>query len=172
MNESLTLTLNNLAGVSLWFDYLVIFCARFLPWVIVVTFFVDIIASHNRTVKPFLFSVVGLVFIVGITGILKALFVQARPFESLEGIAPLFLYSDIGSFPSGHAFFFASIFVLSLVWKSQFVSLYMVSAFLIGTARVIAGVHYVGDVVWGLVLGVLVTYIYVIFFKQGSWELT
>jgi len=170
MNESLTLGLNSISGIYIWFDYLVIFCARFLPWVVGLTFIVDVVASHKRTVRPFLFSVLGLIFVVGVTGILKALFSEARPFEALDGISPLFVYSDIGSFPSGHAFFFASLAIFGLTFHSRFTTFYVVSAFLIGVSRVIAGVHYVGDVFWGLILGVLVTYIYISFFKQGSWE--
>lgn len=170
MNESLTIALNNLSGIAIWFDYLVIFCARFLPWVVGVIFFVDIISHHHRNIRPFLYSVVGLLFTVGATGILKALFAEERPFQALNTIHPLFTYTDLGSFPSGHTFFFTSLTTLAFAAHARFFVFYLVSTFLIGLSRVIAGVHYVGDVIWGFVFGLILMISFIMVFKKGSWE--
>ncbi|GAA5317551.1 MAG: phosphatase PAP2 family protein [Candidatus Pelagadaptatus aseana] len=79
---------------------------------------------------------------------------RERPQEQLADFSALIKPSDKFSFPSGHT---AAAFVFAFM-VFQFYPAYSVIAFvwaaLIGLSRVLLGVHYPGDILAGMVLGV------------------
>ncbi len=88
---------------------------------------------------------------------------RARP-ETMTGIAPLINHLPDNSFPSGHAIFAGA----SVVAIGYFLSMYTSTIFaIIGVAmllaRVIAGVHYFGDVLVGVIIGSLLARLWIIF---------
>lgn len=90
-----------------------------------------------------------------IAHIIKALFPTLRPFqvnsESVRVIIPL----ANGGFPSGHT---AAAFALALtIWKHDKKAgiVFLVSAVVVGIARVLANVHYPVDILGGAVLGII-----------------
>jgi undecaprenyl-diphosphatase len=80
---------------------------------------------------------------------------RERPQEKLADFSALVKPSDKFSFPSGHT---AAAFVFAFM-IFQFYPAYSVIAFvwagLIGLSRVLLGVHYPGDILAGMVLGVV-----------------
>jgi membrane-associated phospholipid phosphatase len=81
---------------------------------------------------------------------------RPRP-ETLSSIPPLITHLPDNSFPSGHAIFAGA----SVVAIGYFLSFPLSSGFLVlgvcmCIARVIAGVHYFGDVLVGIILGALI----------------
>jgi undecaprenyl-diphosphatase len=80
---------------------------------------------------------------------------RPRPFHHLKGVQALIVPPDEFSFPSGHtggAFLLAVILTAALPALAPFVFTW---ATLVGLSRVYLGVHYPGDVLAGLALGVI-----------------
>jgi len=89
----------------------------------------------------------------------KSFFPALRPFVT-NGHETLVIWDPTGnSFPSIHA---AVAFALAVsIWlhKPKIGSVYLLGAFLIGAARVVANVHFSADIVVGAILGVTVALI-------------
>lgn len=77
------------------------------------------------------------------------------PITVAGGITPLIPHPIDNSFPSGHALFSAALLVgLQRYYrKSWLIVLIAVLAIFTTTARVIGGVHYVGDILGGFLFG-------------------
>ena len=85
--------------------------------------------------------------------VLKRSFKRRRPFKVVQALAPLLQPSDEFSFPSGHttaafmvacllSVFFPAVSAAAYVWAS-----------LIGMSRVMLRVHFISDVMAGVLLG-------------------
>jgi undecaprenyl-diphosphatase len=86
--------------------------------------------------------------------IIKETFSRKRPFDLMKSVTCIVPPYDRYSFPSGHtATAFAVLATAGLYYDFLFTPLLLIS-FLIGFARVYAGVHYPSDVIAGAVLGV------------------
>lgn len=124
--------------------------------VIPVLFFIVKERSAYRILFRLMFSYV-------INTILKNTFRLPRPFE--EKIEVLFRESGLGyGFPSGHAQN-STVFWLSLYteFKSLFLLiLAIIAVLLISISRLYLGVHFLMDTVGGIVIGIIVLYIYII----------
>jgi len=97
---------------------------------------------------------VAMMFALGMTDLLKALFNLPRPFSLISGIVPRYGAPSDPGFPSGHAthaFTVATvIWTRYPVWRLPFVVL----AILTGLSRILLGVHFLSDVLGGVFLGV------------------
>jgi|GEM_PF-1037348 len=166
MNQTITLFFNSFVGHSHLLDGFIYFCAQILPWVVALLFIVIIIFSFKQTIKPFIFSLVTLFFVYFSAGFFKYLFDSQRPFQILDSINPLFVHTGFGSIPSGHAMFFASLVTLVFFFRLKFSHFFLFGAFLIGISRIVAGVHFFGDIIIGFVFGFILTYIAIKLFKK------
>ncbi len=88
--------------------------------------------------------------------ILKMFFGASRPFVLFPDIKTLVEYGWNDSFPSGHAMFFSALAVAILFSYRKVGFLYIIFALLIGVSRVIAGIHFPVDVVFGWIFGAVV----------------
>lgn len=168
MNEFLTIFLHtSFAHHAPYIDGVFIFVARWLPWIFVCIFCVDIIGRSLSQPKILLRAFALLVWSNILIAALKIFFAKPRPFEVLD-ITPLFYYSDFGSFPSGHAFLFASFVAFSVYLKSPLRFVYLGALFCVMFARVVVGVHFVGDVLFGAFLGFSLVYILVLLWNKKS----
>ncbi len=91
-----------------------------------------------------------------LTALLKEIFERERPFYSHEQVQKL---TDGGghSFPSGHSLeVFAMAITMGLLVKKTIVWIILISwAMLIGYSRIALGVHYPGDVLGGMLTGII-----------------
>lgn len=155
MNFQLFLLIHNLAGKSRLLDFLGIFFADYLGYLLVLIAVV-IIAMESDWRKRFVnFSLMALSLIISrgiITEAIRAVYYRPRPFIALN-FDPLIVEVNHGAFPSGHAaFYFALagvIWLLDKKWGWRFLA----AAALIGFARVFVGVHWPLDIVGGAVVG-------------------
>jgi len=89
--------------------------------------------------------------------LLKSIIKRTRPFETISEIRNLVKVPDRFSFPSGHT---AAAFVMAVI-LSNFYPQLMVPLFLtasvIGFSRVYNGVHYLGDVFGGALIGIIIS---------------
>lgn len=114
-----------------------------------------------------------------VAGLLKKIFSFERPFVyfqnlgleatymKIEGIEP---YTGLTSFPSGHTMAgFALMSLLSIYIRNTYLTiLFFVVAVLVGLSRIYLGHHFMEDVLFGSIVGVVVSYI--VFALLRKWK--
>lgn len=136
---------------------LITFLASFLIWILFVGLFVLWFIDGKIKKEQVLHGLLAFVLAWVLAEILKDIFPTTRPFILNNETPQVFFPGNDGAFPSGHT---ASSFALALtIFKHdrKIGSLYLVLALLIGTARVLANVHYPVDILGGIILGALVS---------------
>ena len=159
MNKVIFQYLNNLAGRSAVFDWLVVFCAEWLPYVLVAVFLAILIfgkKTYLEKIKIFIFTGISLFLSrIVITETIRYFYHVSRPFVD-NNVNQLIFHETSGSFPSGHAAFFFALAMAIFLFNRRLASVvFFVGAILIGLARVIAGVHWPLDILEGAIVGVL-----------------
>ena len=155
-------------GVSPAQAHFVIFCAVWLPWLVaawvVVYLFCRPIPSRDifGPFENFSARILQLGIVCVSAGIawlasegLKDYFKIGRPAVLNFNLHPLLAISDYG-FPSGHATVFSAIAVALFLIDKRAGAFAGLLALVIGTARVLAGVHTPLDILGGFLLGTLV----------------
>jgi undecaprenyl-diphosphatase len=88
--------------------------------------------------------------------LIKHFFPTLRPYMVNGGETDVFARPVDGAFPSGHTVLAFALAVTVFMHDKKIGSLFLVSALLIGIARVLANVHYPIDIVGGAFLGTIV----------------
>lgn len=91
--------------------------------------------------------------------ILKKSFKRRRPFHVVQAMSPVLKPSDEFSFPSGHT---TAAFMIAGITSICFPGVSLVAytwAALIGLSRVMLRVHFISDVLAGMLLGSLIAYL-------------
>lgn len=158
MNKELFFYLNNFIGKSQIFDWLVIFCAEYLPYVLITVFLAILIfgkKTYREKIEIFIFSGLSIFLSrIVITEAIRYFFYISRPFVN-NNVHQLIFHKTSGSFPSGHAtFFFALAMAVYLFLNKKWGWLFFAGATIISIARVIAGVHWPYDILGGAVVGI------------------
>lgn len=148
---------------------LIIFCAQYLPYILVAVFLLILIFSKEtlrEKIKFFIFTAIS-VFLsrVVITEIIRYFYYVPRPFVNND-IVPLISHEATGSFPSGHAAFFFALAMAVYYFNRKWGVIFFVSAILMGLARIIAGVHWPIDILAGAIIGILSAIILYFPFKK------
>lgn len=161
MNQSIFYYLNNLAGKSVCFDSIVVFCGEYLPYILVAGFLLILIFSKKdfkEKIKFFIFAAISIFLSRAIiTEIIRYFYYHPRPFVN-DAVHQLIFHETSSSFPSGHAaFFFALATAIylnrrrtSVLWPI----LFFLGAVSISLARVIAGIHWPADIIVGAIVGI------------------
>ena len=170
MNNLIFLKLYDLAHQSASFDSLVIFFAKYFPYLVIVLAGIFLLIHHDviTSKNPFrVFALrwkeISLVFFSGISAwvianIIKIIIQAPRPYLVFENIIPLLQKTDF-SFPSGHATFYMALATALCFSHKKVGYIFMFFAILIGLTRVISGVHFPIDILGGYILGILVAYL-------------
>jgi undecaprenyl-diphosphatase len=96
---------------------------------------------------------------------------RARP-ELVSAIVPLITHIPDNSFPSGHAIFAgASLVGIYLVGNCLLFVTFSILFTAMLLARIFAGVHYPGDIIAGLILGILFAVVLSFFSKKRWFEI-
>lgn len=126
--------------------------------------FIWAIFIHHKKMRAF-----SLLFLSGfsawfLSSALKFTLQIPRPFVEL-GFTPAYNETSF-SFPSSHtSVFFALAFVVYSINRRLGIGMYILAG-LIALSRIVLGVHYPGDILGGIVLGILVGYSFVRLFKK------
>ena len=120
----------------------------------VLAVFVFFIKSHSKRTKEVLAILISPVFTVALSWFVKDLIPYAeRPFV-VNGFTPLTVTIPFNtSFPSDHTAVAFALAVSVFLYNKKLGYFLLISAFLIGVARVMGNVHYPIDILGGAILG-------------------
>lgn len=180
ISDNIFFKLYSLAHQSKLVDGLIVFCAEYLPYLVIIFIVVYIFYRDlgdfdwrnpfgiikkriNQLFNIFIPSITAWV----LTSILKSIFFQPRPFiKFTESVNPLFTHGGMDSFPSGHATFYMALAISIYFINKKLGWVYFFIALVIGLARIITGIHFPIDILAGYLLGLIVALIFQIIFKQ------
>ncbi|MDO8560771.1 MAG: phosphatase PAP2 family protein [bacterium] len=151
--------LNNLAEQSPVFDWLVIFFAAYLQYILIALFLLFLAKVHSLQEKLHIFWVTAISVIISrliITEFIRFLYHRPRPFLVYQ--AHQLMAENAYSFPSGHATFFFAFSTAIYCYNKRWGAWLYAASILMGLARVIAGVHYPSDILGGALIGIIIGY--------------
>lgn len=145
-------------------NLIIIFSAKYLGYILLAFFLVLFFKNRNPegvatrpygAGKNFLFIplISALVSRFVFTEIIRFFYFRPRPFVA-EMFNPLIEHAADSSFPSSHAAFYFALSAGVYSFNKKAGLWFFGVSLIIGVARVFAGVHYLTDVLGGLVLGI------------------
>ncbi len=144
------------------FNWLGIFLAEYLPYLMVVFAIFILIGEKNWRQRVYFFALAGLSVILSrgiITEIIRFFYYRPRPFLVLQ-IQSLLGNSDIaGSFPSGHATAYFALALAVFYFDKKWGWRFLIAAILMGIARIFVGVHWPSDILVGALIGLATAFI-------------
>ena len=157
MNETIFNFFYSIAHQSSFLDTMIIFVAVYYGWVILVALFLYLVEHEDKKsgVRDLIVVLVSAGIALAVALSLKNFFHTLRPFDVFPWVHPLALEPDY-AFPSGHATFFMALASTLWFYHKRLALFFGLSAVFIGIARVVMGVHWPGDILGGLFLGLLI----------------
>jgi undecaprenyl-diphosphatase len=173
MNEQIFTIIHSLAGRNASVDRLIIFCAEQLGLLLFVAWVLWFLYAYRKSswyYAEHLALVLSPATISWIVAeIVKEAVHSARPFAVLSDPAPLYLYLGSHAFPSGHAAFFFGLAFALLFEHRRAGAAFLVGAFLVGLARIAAGIHWPIDILGGALLGFLIALVWSALVRKFGW---
>ncbi|TSC59503.1 MAG: hypothetical protein LiPW15_808 [Parcubacteria group bacterium LiPW_15] len=133
----------------------IIFFAKYLTYFLVIALIIWLFSKDSRK-RLFIFAELSIAAIVArglITEWIRFAYYHARPFEAL-GFQSLIPESG-ASFPSGHMTFLFALGLIVWLYNRKFGYWFLSLSFVVGIARIAAGVHWPMDILGGLLVGAL-----------------
>jgi len=152
-----------------WLDGSIIFLAKFLPYLmgLAFLFFVFQVKPWPRKIYFVSFAVLSAVLSRGLfTEIIRFFYVRPRPFEAL-GLEALLTNND-PAFPSAHAAFFFALAFVFWFFNRRWSWAFGIAALINGLARVFSGVHWLTDILGGLLVALVAVLIVNLLLKRFS----
>lgn len=160
-DSTLFSAIHGLAGRWFLLDWLDIFVAQYLAYILVAGFIYLLIKEKNIKKRAYAFSwaVLGVIISRGlITEVIRFIHSRPRPFEAL-GFDPVFSQSaESGSFPSGHMTGFAILILPTFYLNKKWGWIYLGSIIAMGIGRIYGGVHWPTDIIGGFAIALAVSY--------------
>ncbi len=151
-DKQIFLWLNQWAGQANFTDGLIRFLAQDFPYVVAIGFIVVWLWRANARrmlLQGVLALLLGRVILVEI---IRQVLPRSRPFEVLH-VVQLISKGMEKSFPSGHATALFAVAVSVYFYHKKWGAGLLIICFISVLARVIAGVHYLSDILAGVALG-------------------
>ena len=147
--------INSFANTSKIIDFVGVFFADYLLYVVAIFFLVLLFVSKTRLMTISVgVSVLLSRFII--TEPIKRIFHTARPYVDMDNVKKIVEENaDYYSFPSGHTAIFFAIAMTVFYFNKKWGIVAFVIAILVGISRIYVGVHWPLDVVAGALIGIL-----------------
>jgi len=144
---------NDLVYNWMWVDYLGIFFAKYLVYLMLVLLVLLTIRSrlHWRIIVASLGSAV---IARGVTGVIRLIHFRERPFN-FDHVNLIISKSSEASFPSGHASFAFGLATIVFLHNRKLGVVFLVMASLVSLGRVFVGIHWPLDVLGGAFVGII-----------------
>ncbi|MDO8504415.1 MAG: phosphatase PAP2 family protein [Candidatus Liptonbacteria bacterium] len=140
-------------------DGLFVFFAKYLTYLLVTAILIWLFGKAGRKLI-FIFSELAISAILSrglIAEWIRFFYYNPRPFEAL-GFTSLVSESS-ASFPSGHMTFLFALGTVIFFYNKKFGGWFLGLSFIVGIARIFAGVHWPYDIAGGIVIGALCGFI-------------
>lgn len=154
--------LNGLALQWSWFDYIVIFFAVYVPWILAGVLFLFVLRNFKKYFKWIAGAAFSAILGGALVLVINSVFYRARPFV-LRDINLLLQHLPNSSFPSFHTttLFAAGFFLYAKKFHPKLNTrecrwgsyIFLFISLLVAVSRVIAGVHWPIDILAGILLG-------------------
>jgi len=151
--------IHNLAGRWNYLDSIGIFFAAYFQYFLVGALLIFLFWGKNREEKIKNYWLVGLAVMAVVlsrlvlTEIIRWLWFRPRPFVEFN-FTPLINHDLSASFSSGHAAFFFALAAVVFLFNKKAGWWFLAGGFLIGLARIFAGIHYPADILAGALVGI------------------
>jgi len=163
--------LNNFAGKWWILDKIGIFFAAYFQYLIVAGLLIFLFLGKTSEEKKqkriivilALFSAFAARFVF--VDLIRFFYYRPRPFAAHQ-VFQLINHDLTGSFPSGHAAFFFALAMAVYFYNKKISIWFFVAAFLIGLARVFAGVHYPLDILGGAIIGIFTGWLMLAIYRK------
>lgn len=156
LNTEFFKILNGLVGQSSLSDWIIVFFADYLAYILVVISILSLTfwrADRLKKVKASIVAAASILLSHAIfIPIIRFFYPHPRPFVTQSGVLEL-LHETSLSFPSGHATFFFALSTVLYLYNAKLGRIFLVLSAIMGLARVAAGVHYPLDIAGGAILG-------------------
>jgi undecaprenyl-diphosphatase len=145
--------INSFAGKWRFLDASAVFCARILPYFMVI--FLAIFYVFTKNIFIFFYALLSGLFARFVINQIIYLFYKEKRPAQFGGTRVLIPVPRYPSFPSGHASFFFGISFYLLFYSIPLAIVFIVCSCLMGIARVFCGVHWFRDILAGVLVGFL-----------------
>lgn len=157
MNTQLLLAINSLAGKNYWLDMIMVFCASYLVFGVFLAALICVgYLAYEREWRTIVYFAAALIVSFALLLGASHLVTENRPFVD-HHLTQLVAHAAGKSFPSDHTTV-ATAIAFGLLFFTRFKKiglLILTAAVVIGFARVFSGIHYPGDILGGLTVGLL-----------------
>lgn len=153
-NTSLFFLIFNLSNRWASLDFIMIFGAETLIYLVFILTLVLAFKGRSPERKAIILAIVSLPILVIIIKIIHLFYYENRPFITHQ-LIPLISYGNDASFPSRHASISSAIAFAYTYYKSQWASLFLLFMLWVGLSRIFVGVHYPLDILGGFIVGII-----------------
>jgi len=170
LNRSLFQFIYGFSHRNFILDGAAVFCAQYLPYLLVFGFLILVFYEKGWRRKWYLFFEAAIAIILSrglLTEIIRFFYNHPRPFD-VFGFTPLI--GEAGSsFPSGHAAWFFALATVIFFRNRKWGIWFFVLALVNGIARIYVGVHWPFDILGGAAIGIA-SAIFIHWLLRGSRE--
>ncbi len=149
---------------------LIVFGANYLYLTIVIAALVYLVAvPKSRSSQVIVAALIALPLTYVVAKIMSALYFDPRPFV-VGNFIPLIPHAPDNGFPSDHTLLSAAIAAVIFAFDRKIGAFLFLIAFLVGLARVYAGVHHLTDILGSMIIAAIVTYCVMAFLLPNVWK--
>lgn len=158
LNYELLKAINDLAGKSSIVDAIMIFATNYAVPVFAIVLLMMWFFGKEYMKKTVVYSALSGVLGILINVLISKIYFEPRPFVTHDDLNVLVAHARDASFPSDHTTGAIALAFAIALRNKRIGIVMMVFALITGFSRMYVGNHYPGDVVVGIVIGLLVAY--------------
>lgn len=158
---SLFQKLNGLLFRNEVFDFIIMILAKYLVYMVPLGLLLGwFLSKEKEKISLIKTTIVSVIIWQTIPKIISMIWFRPRPIAELAGSKELVFHVPSYSFPSDHSTFLAALatYLYMVGLKKVGITVY-IAAFLVGISRVVAGLHFPGDVLVGWLIGISFSYL-------------
>jgi len=155
IDQKLSRSIHEFTKRSWVLRHLAVFCADDLIWLMIGVVYGMTLLNQRSPILLALVIGMGLFLPWLVTALISRFVQRERPYAK-QGYQPTIKpFIETRSFPSSHATFVFCLALMSQVLVGEFFAWFLVGAVIVAFGRVAVGVHYVSDVLVGMLIGLV-----------------